>query len=405
MSTISVQPSTSAAASVVYVVYGSKQGQRAGANRAASFALSMAHGGTTPEQFIERAERLAGARGRKNQTYNYVLAFSPDEFDVTKQEDLDRVRDVAMKFTERMHSADYLVVVHADSAGGHAHAHIIVINNDNHTGKSLQRYTSWKHGLHQLNDELMAEEGLSVLPDPQQTKPDWEQRREQFADGGFEQVLGDKVFDALTDSRSVDRAGFEQVLAEYGVTLAVTHRDGWTYKMRRADNGRLGRKKASGLTPEFTAEGAQQIFDYHAQKGASHESARPDQAGRRTAADYGDAGSIDLDGARRRAASREAHEDRDRSRELREGHGRAAGHEADPVDLAAARARLDAARRRDEEAAERDREDACQHGGDTQRVEDREAAQRRKREAVRSRLVLDDAGDQEADRDDEQFGG
>lgn len=405
MSTISVQPSTSAAASVVYVVYGSKQGQRAGVNRAAAFAMRMASGCTTPEQLIERAERLAGARGRKNQTYNYVLAFSPDEFDVTKQEDLDRVRDVAVKFTERMHSADYLVVVHADSAGGHAHAHIIVVNHDNMTGKSLQRYTSWKHGLHQLNDELMAGEGLSVLPDPQQPKPDWEQRREQFADGGFEQVLGDKVFDALTDSRSVDRAGFEQVLAEHGVTLAVTHRDGWTYKMRRADNGKLGRKKASGLTPEFTAEGAQQIFDYHVQKGAAHGSARPDQAGRRTAADYGDAGSVDLDGARRRAAAHDADEDRRRPDRVCEGDGRAAGHEADPVDLAAARARLDAVRRRDEEAAERDREDARQHGGDAQRVEDREAARRRKREAVRSRLVLDDAGDQEADRDDEQFGG
>lgn len=405
MSTITAQPSTTPEASVVYVCYGTKQGQRDGVNRAASFALSMADGGTTPEQFAVRAERLARAHGRKNALYNYVLAFHPDEFDVTDQADLDRVRDVAVKLTERMHSADYLVVVHADSAGGHAHAHILVINHDNLTGKSLQRYTSWKHGLRQLNDELMAEEGLRVLPDPEQPKPDWEQHREQFTDGGFEQLLGDKVLEALTDSRSVDRAGFEQVLAEHGVTLAVTHRDGWTYKMRRADNGRFGRKKASGLTPEFTAEGAQQIFDYHAQKGAAHGSTRPAQAGRRTAADYGDAGSVDLDGARRRAAAHDADEDRRRPDRVRESNGRAAGHEADPVDLAAARARLNAARRRDEEEAARDREDPRQHGRDAQRVEDREAAERRKREAVRSRLVLDDAEDREADHDDEQFGG
>lgn len=404
MSTINVQPSTSAAGSTIYVVYGSKQGQRDGVNRAAAFAMRMASGGTTPEQFIERAERLTQAHGRKNETYNYVLAFHPDEFDVTKQADLDRVRDVAVELTESMHSADYLIAVHADSAGGHTHAHIIVINHDNITGKSLQRYTSWTHGLHRLNDELMFEEGLDVLPNPEQPKPDWEQRREQFTDGGFEQVLGDKVLAALTDSRSTNRAGFERVLAEHGVTLAVTNRDGWTYKMRRSDNDKFGRKKASRLTPEFTAEGAQQIFDYHSRKGVSHGSARPDQAGRRTAADYGDAGSVDLDGARRRAAAHEVDEDRRGSDWVREGDGRAAGHPVEPVDLAAARARLDAVRRRDEEAAERDREDSRQHGGNAQHVEDREAAQRRKREAVRSRLVLDDAEDREADRDDEQFG-
>ena len=42
-------------------------------------------------------------------------------------------------------------------------------------------------------------------------------RREGFAPGGFEQALGDKVYDALTDSRSTNRETFEHVLAERGV--------------------------------------------------------------------------------------------------------------------------------------------------------------------------------------------
>ena len=298
--------------------------------------MSMVDGGTTPSEFIACAEAHAAAHGRTYQLQSYVLAFHPDEFDVTSHADLERIRDVAVELAERMHSADYMVAVHSDSAGGRGHAPLIlVINHDNLTGKSLQRYTSWKHGLRQFNDELMADEGLRVFPDPEEPKPDWELRREAFAPGGFEQVLGDKVYDALTDSRSTNREAFEHVLAGHGVTLAVTNRDGWSYKMRRDDNGKLGREKASALTPEFTAEGAQEIFDYHTQKGQAHGSAGQDQAVRRAAADYGDAGDLDLAARRRQAADRESHEDRRRPDRVREDHGRRAGDAAgSPVDLA-----------------------------------------------------------------------
>lgn len=265
MSTINVQPSKNAAASVAYVLYGNDKAFRErlrslGQTRAAALALSMANGSTSPAEFVARAQRLAKATGRTNELYSYVLAFHPDEFDVTNVADMERIRGIASKLADRMHSADHLVVVHSDSAGGHGHAHILVLNHDNLTGKSLQRFTSWKKGLHQLNDELMREEGLRVLPNPAQQKPGWEQRREAFSAGGFEQTLGDAVFDALQDPRSVDQAAFEAVLGEQGVTLAVTNRDGWSFKMRRTDNGKIGRKKASTLTPDFTATAVTEMF-------------------------------------------------------------------------------------------------------------------------------------------------
>lgn len=408
MSTVNVRPSTNAAGAVGYILYGRdpevrRELLRVGSTRAAAYAMSMVDGGSTPAEFIACAEAHAAAHGRTNQLQSYVLAFHPDEFDVTSQADLERIRDVAVELAERMHSADYMVAVHSDSAGGHGHAHILVINHDNLTGKSLQRYTSWKHGLRQLNDELMADEGLRVLPDPAEPKPDWELRREDFAPGGFEQVLGDKVYEAMTDQRSVNRGAFEQVLSEHGVTLAVTNRDGWSYKMRRSDNGKLGRKKASGLTPEFTAEGLQEIFDYHAQKGQVHGSTGQDQADRRAAEDYGDAGDLDLAARRRQSAAREADEDRRGPDWVREGDGRGADEEdGSAVDLAAARAALDAAaRRRDEEEAERDREDA--------RKRRAAAEQQRGREAVRRVLdhqggpgrIHDDTEDQRGAEDDD----
>ncbi|XBH22249.1 relaxase/mobilization nuclease domain-containing protein [Jonesiaceae bacterium BS-20] len=411
MSTINVRPSTSASGSVGYVLYGrdSEREQKLkedGRTRAASFAMKMAGGASTPAEFVKRAERLAEAHGRKNQLQSYVLAFHPDEFDVTNQEDLDRVRDLAVELAERMHSADYMVVVHKDSAGGHAHAHILVVNHDNFTGRSLQRYTSWKHGLRQLNDELMRDEGLSVLPDPEEPKPDWELRREAFAPGGFEQVLGDKIYESLLDKRSVNRAVFEQVLSEHGITLAVTNRDGWSYKMRRTNNGKLGRKKASGLTPEFTAAGAQTIFDYHSRKGKKHGSTGQDATGGHEGGNavsgYADVGELNLGARRRQAANREVDGGSHESYRVREGDGRGTDEEdGSPVDLAAARAALHAAaRRRDEKAAAGDRENARKRRAAAEQQRRREAARWVERDALRSRGVLDDAGDHQAAEDD-----
>lgn len=271
MSTITVKSSRSAASAVNYVLYGSDAKVRSllmreGRTRAAALAVHTADGPSTPEQFLTRAQTLARLHGRKVEAFTYVLAFHPDEFDVTKPEDMQRVCEVAQHLTEAMHSADYLIAVHTDARGHHAHAHITVTNHDNLTGKALTRYTSWRHGLRQLNDQIMREEGLQVLPDPQRPKPEWLQRREDFTAGGFEQRLGDIVNDALTDPRSMDRASFEQVLAEQDVRLAVTNRDGWSFKMRREDNGKIGRKKASALCPDFTADKASEVFKAHAQQ-------------------------------------------------------------------------------------------------------------------------------------------
>ena len=407
MSTVNVRGSMDAAGAVGYVLYGHDHNRELellenGRTRAAAFALSMADGGRTPVEFIERAELLARVHGRTNQLYTYVQAFHPDEFDVASQADMERIRDIAVKLTERMHSADYMVVVHSDSAGGHGHAHILVINHDNLTGNALRRFTSWTHGVHQLNDELMRDEGLGVLAAPGQPKPDWEVRRGDFADGGFEQNLGDRIHDALADSRAIDRTSYEQVLNERGITLAVTHRDGWSYKMRRTDNGKLGRKKASVLTPEFTAEGAQQIFDCRSPKRQTHSPLGHDQTDRRAPEDSKDIGSIDLDAPRRQAAAQQVGDGGRGLHHVPEDDGRSGRREAGPsVALPVPRGALDAPTlRRDEEHSEQDREDARQHRIDAPQLADRDVARRRRLDAIRSRLRHDDEEDRGRGRDD-----
>ena len=192
------------------------------------------------------------------------------------------------------------------------------------------------------------------------------------------------------------------MLEENGVRLKATDRDRWTYSMRRDDNGEWGRKKASALTPEFTAAGTQQIFEYHAQKGASHGVAGHDEAGQRAAVDYGDVGGVNLEAARRRAATLKADEDGGRPDGLRESDGQAArGPDEASVDLAAARAALKAAaRQRDQEQDRRDREDARRRRIAVEQQRSREAARRVVSAQVRLGCALDDGEDREAARND-----
>jgi len=410
MSTVNVQPTANARSAVAYALYGTsgdryqKFDNEDKDTRTEWCTCSM--GG--PKEIVARAEQVSAAFHRRNEMYTYTQNFSPEEFDVNNPEHIQRVHDLGVKLAKRMNSADFLVVTHTDSAGGHLHNHIYVVNHDNLTGKALSRCRSWSRGLRQVNDELMRDEGCQVLPDPQQPKPDWDLRRGGFKEGGFEQILGDKVMEALLDPRSVDREAFEQVLAEHEVRLRVTDRDGWTYSMRRADNGKWGRRKASSLCDEFQSSKVEEVFDFHKQnnqKGEHDERARQAQAG--AAADLGHVASLDVAARRNRTADERTNESRERRERVpsRDGRGAERGAEESPhVDLAAARAELaDAARRRDQEQALRDREDAERRREATERERAREAERRKRSERLRVASIRDDEADQRTD-DDFDFG-
>ena len=411
MSTVNVQPTTNARSAVAYALYGTS-GDRYQRfededkdTRTEWYTCSMGK----PKALVARAEQIR-AIGRHNEMYTYTQNFSPEEFDVNNPEHIQRVHDLGVKLAKRMNSADFLVVTHTDSAGGHLHNHIYVVNHDNLTGKALSRCRSWSRGLRQVNDQLMRDEGCKVLPDPQQPKPDWDLRRGAFKDGGFEQKLGDIVMTALLDQRSVDHESFEQVLAEHEVRLRVTDRDGWTYSMRREDNGKWGRRKASSLCDEFTAKGVGEIFALRqqnktiTQKGEHHERSGQGQAG---TAKLGDVSILDVKARRRRGSDTRADEVNQRDERLAQGDGRgtdSSNQEIGEVDLAAARAALaDAARRRDEEQAERDREDTSRHRGAAERQASREAGRRKRSEQFRVASILDDEADQQ--RSDEDYYG
>ncbi|MCD2143962.1 relaxase/mobilization nuclease domain-containing protein [Gordonia paraffinivorans] len=370
MSTIKVAASKHAASSIDYALYGDSGRMRAehlaaGTSRVAAFRSSL--GGEASAWFRDEFVAAAEDHGRKNQLYMYTLSFHPDEFDVSNPTDLDRIAEVGEKLCQRMHSADYAVVVHADAKGGHGHAHIYVVNHDNVTGKSLQKYTSWQRGVRQLNDELMRDEGLQQLPDPHRQLEDWTLRREQFAADGFERELGDRIATALRDPRSTDRDSFAAVLGEQDVRVSVARSGELRYKMRHPTSGRLMSKSGAKLTPEFTTEGVRQIFDYRAQQQAEkgqqeHGHPRRDQAEREPQRDFGAVAAVDVTAGRARKRSAEPDRrvepadraaDRDRQVGVRRDQP---GEDGAAVNQKLVRARIAAERRRKQ--AQRDREDA-----------------------------------------------
>ena len=394
---VNIQGGRSARSGVMYALYGRGAQYLAnvkrGTDRVAAYACSMG----SLEAFIAYAEAQAAAHGRKYETYNLVLAGDPKVFDVNNPEDIQKVLDLSVGLTEAAFSAEYLIVAHDDALGGHAHCHIYVVNHDEITGKALKKNTSWVNGLHQLNDELLMLAGYPPNPSPAAPKPDWEQRREQFAPGGFEQELGDRVADALLDPRSIDREAFERVLDEHGVRLKVTDRDGWTYSMRREDNGKWGRKKASALTDEFTASGAQALFDHHKEKDQNHGTDRPSGAAvgpaRVGRVDFGDVELARLAPRRHRAPEDKPDADHRAPERADEGNLGA-------VDLTGARATLDALARARREQADRDRDDDEDDRADRQRRPGSQDVQRTGGAGVRSHGVVDDERDEEVDRRD-----
>ncbi|WP_280475701.1 relaxase/mobilization nuclease domain-containing protein [Nocardia farcinica] len=388
MSTVNVRSSHSAQSSVDYALYGDSGQQkdkhrRRGTSRAAALSSSV----DNPDQFIARCED----HGRKVELYSYTQNFSPDEFDVNNPDDVKRVNGLGRMLAEDMHSADYLVVTHVDSKGGHLHNHVYVCNNDNITGKSLQRNTSWAKGVHQTNDALMGREGCQVLDSPMQGKADWSLQREQYEVDGFERTLGDKIAASLRDPRSTDREAYKAVLAEHDVKFSVAKSGEHRYKLRH-QNGKLLSKSGKALSPDFSAKSADEIFKYHSEN-------RTKERSNAVAERHEERGPGRTDKRRELGAVARV----DDSPELRRGTRRR-------VDGGDQQARREAEQRHAEpvRAADGDGAAAAQHSAAVQRGirdraraakarRDREDAERARRQRQRQRSALGHEGPQRRD--------
>ncbi|WP_420914172.1 relaxase/mobilization nuclease domain-containing protein [Arsenicicoccus piscis] len=369
----------------------------------------------SPEEFVDRAEALREAHGRKIESRSYVHSFKKEEMDPLDPQTPGRVRDLSYQVAKELHSnSDVLVIVHLDSAGGHPHSHVTVINHDNETGLALRGQDMyWQYQA--VNDRVMREQGLEVVERGSRSvdhKAYWEHRREGEAVSEFDRQLGDQIEESLADRRSVDLPSYRQVLAEKGIELdekvhtikasadgsTQQHESiGWTYKAfdTTGEKPRKRRRKASSLSEEFTHDGAQEIFKYNQERTVRHERQGQDRAAGEGAVALGDV-RIGRAAAQRAAGGQARTGSADRVPEQPHVDGGGA-LDVDELRGKLERARRDAEARRGEEASHElggSRDGARRESGEQR---DRAARRRKLLEEVRRGRLQVDGEDRSAD--------
>lgn len=210
------------------------------------------------------ARRLANPR-RKLDGYELRISFDRNEIDPDKPEDTARAMDYAYRLVHEVapNSACRLVA-HKDGEGGCFHVHAEICNEDMVTGKALS------HGLNHkrvvaINNRLSAEYGFHYMETAQKGAMWPEERAKHDA---FEQMLGDRAYEALQKSLNVD--DYKNNLSLMGVELvekSKTLKDGsvatsWTYRAYdySCPKPRKRRRNAKKLSDDLTKKSVDQYF-------------------------------------------------------------------------------------------------------------------------------------------------
>lgn len=169
-------------------------------------------GDLTARRFVSYCEALP----RRRQYDHLIVSF--DDPGITP----DQVADYGIAFARYIHPASMAhVVVHDDGDHHHLHAHIMIANQDEETGRSLQTYHD-VYSLRQANDEMMGIAGLGQDLDRYGRKKATPWRDQAAAltarasadpKAAFSLALGTAIDEALHDPRSVDLKSFQAVLS------------------------------------------------------------------------------------------------------------------------------------------------------------------------------------------------
>lgn len=244
------------------------------------------------EAFLDMGNALAAQYGRKVKAQSIILSFAPDELDVDDPSDLQRAGDLGFLLAKRTFpNSPCLVVVHDDSDGRNAHAHITILNHDLVSLKAPTKNRTHSQ-LKRINDQLMRDEGMRVIsPNPGGTSGQWSLQRQAIearVDAGepkryeaFYLALGDQIAAAKKKALQGDLDAFmdtfEAECVDRGVSLTKTQHavktdarpgfkkgdivPGLTYSMLDEQSPtkrpRNRRRAASKLSSEFTLEGLQ----------------------------------------------------------------------------------------------------------------------------------------------------
>ena len=207
-----------------------------------------------------------------NEGYELRISWATDELDPSKADDIQRGMEYAYTLCHEL-APDSMcwVTMHVDGEGGCVHAHATIANHDARTGQVINKGDTSLYAprVKAVNDELSRENGFSVLGADKEMSL-WEQKRETFQPGSFDQRLGDRVADVRDRSSTLDE--FRRNLELSGVTLKETTKTdrktgevttGWSYKAvdEWGPKRRTRKRRASNLADDLTREGIEAYFE------------------------------------------------------------------------------------------------------------------------------------------------
>lgn len=274
MATTFIHPLKDASSSLIYTELGN--GKKKEQHEAEGTTRVAAEIGDLPRDEMAKYAKVLRENhpGRTTEAYEIRVSFSPEELKAGNKSDEQMALSHSYKLCKKLYPDSMCyVTVHNDGKGECVHAHCLVVNHDEVTGKTLQDNLR-HHEVKNASDELACEEGLTVVGTPKFYKdkhPEgttWEKRRDEC--DAFEQRLGDRVARARDESDNIDE--FKSNLETYGVELSEKvkvdddgeHRS-WTYKMTDiyGPKRRKRRRKAKDLADDLSKEG---VESYYAQK-------------------------------------------------------------------------------------------------------------------------------------------
>ena len=273
MSTTHVQSLPNVRGRMSYTEFGEGKRRRAHLENDTDRIAAQMGDAASREDFIVYCE---GQRHRHpnavNEGYELRISWATDELDPSKADDIQRGMEYAYTLCHEL-APDSMcwVTMHVDGEGGCVHAHATIANHDARTGQVINKGDTSLYAprVKAVNDELSRENGFSVLGADKEMSL-WEQKRETFQPGSFDQRLGDRVANARDRSGTLDE--FRHNLELSGVTLKETTKTdrktgevttGWSYKAvdEWGPKRRTRKRRASNLADDLTREGIEAYFE------------------------------------------------------------------------------------------------------------------------------------------------
>ncbi|RAV34769.1 relaxase/mobilization nuclease domain-containing protein [Corynebacterium heidelbergense] len=215
MSVTTVTRTTSLTAATIYVAYGTRENADADLLRAERLSTIGFRAASPLEWAVAGCQELRGHPRRTNQAVAYVQSWPREELDRNDPEHVSRAHQAGLELAHRMApGCPVTVATHTDSASGCVHNHIVILNHDVGTGLAAPKPAGNVHAVRAVNDEIMRDFGLAVLPGREEVSLSRAERIAQ-AQGRQIDAAGLSLHELTGDTwRSYLRARIDAVLAD-----------------------------------------------------------------------------------------------------------------------------------------------------------------------------------------------